>query len=80
MNFNQFIKDLGIRESQQYTIKEIAFIVDRDPRTVETWCNPGLNVKGVGPLVLKRFWKGSRAVIPGRCLIEFLTIRNQGEE
>jgi hypothetical protein len=78
MTIDQFISSLGISPAEQYTIKQVAGILDMAPSTVEYWCRVGLRLDGSRvPIVLTSFRKGHCVVIPGRCLIEFLEKRNE---
>lgn len=80
MNINDYILSLGIDPDGQYSIKEAAAKVGKSPRTLQDWCRYGLHIQGRGPIVLARFYLGRSPVIPGRCLIEFLAIKNENME
>ena len=79
MTFDQYILTLGIAESEQYSVKEVAGKLDLAPSTIEYWCRVGLRLDGSRvPIILKHFYKGRSPVIPGSCLVDFLRLRNDG--
>jgi len=77
MTFNQYILSLGIVDSEQYSVKEVAGKLDLAPSTIEYWCHVGLRLDNSRvPITLTHFYKGRCMTIPGKCLIDFLRRRN----
>ena len=77
MTFEQFIKQLGIEAGREYSVKEIAAMLDMSQSAVDCWCRYGLRRQRHGVVVLESFRKGTRRVVPGHCLVSFLSIRNE---
>jgi len=77
MTFEQFIRQLGIESGQEYSIKEVAAMLDMADSTVDCWCRYGLRSRKYGIVVLESFRKGTKRVVPGHCLVSFLSARNE---
>jgi hypothetical protein len=75
MNFDAFIKSLGIKPEERYCYKEVAYIMDKTDRTIERWCNEGINKRNqrtTTKVLLEKFNDGRTIVILGSDLIDFL--------
>lgn len=77
MTLAQLIASLRIEPEVNYSVKQVAFKMDVSSGTIGYWCRCGVRIGSTRcPVILGHYYNGGHIVIPGKALIEFLTVRN----